>query len=351
MELLLKDLIKRILQEIGEDPSREGLQNTPERVEKSLKFLTSGYWVKVDNSGTLSITDATPTDPGTVYNLNSGANLISFPFEGSIGISAGIPDDAETVFTGVIGEGVAASQIAPGTWVGSLSEWQGTKGYWAKTEVGVTFIFNAPGSMRMDSFLEESPYEYAQSTEQAFYFVEDVVGADYGDWILAYNNNELVGAREWNGMYTDIPAMGNDGSIETSGYCNVGDVPTFYLVKEYTGEQIELSGSLSGWSSNAIYTVDSLVEVVVPDAVTLSPAYPNPFNPETTIEYSVDVSGMVELAIYDINGRLVSTLYSGLLSSGDYAAVWDASSQPSGLYVAQLTSGNTVQTTKLVLLK
>ncbi len=48
MELPLKDLIKRILQEIGEDPSREGLQNTPERVEKSLKFLTSGYWVNLE---------------------------------------------------------------------------------------------------------------------------------------------------------------------------------------------------------------------------------------------------------------------------------------------------------------
>ena len=48
MELQLKDLIKKILQEIGEDPSREGLQNTPERVESSLKFLTSGYWVNIE---------------------------------------------------------------------------------------------------------------------------------------------------------------------------------------------------------------------------------------------------------------------------------------------------------------
>ena len=48
MEPLLKDLIKKILQEIGEDPSREGLKNTPERVESSLKFLTSGYWVNIE---------------------------------------------------------------------------------------------------------------------------------------------------------------------------------------------------------------------------------------------------------------------------------------------------------------
>ena len=48
MEPLLKDLIKKLLQEIGEDPSREGLKRTPDRVEKSLKFLTSGYNVDIE---------------------------------------------------------------------------------------------------------------------------------------------------------------------------------------------------------------------------------------------------------------------------------------------------------------
>ncbi len=44
----MKDLIKQILIDIGEDPTREGLLNTPERVEKSLKFLTSGYKVNIE---------------------------------------------------------------------------------------------------------------------------------------------------------------------------------------------------------------------------------------------------------------------------------------------------------------
>ena len=44
----MKDLVRQLLSELGENPSREGLQNTPERVEKSLKFLTGGYWVNID---------------------------------------------------------------------------------------------------------------------------------------------------------------------------------------------------------------------------------------------------------------------------------------------------------------
>ena len=45
----LKDLIKQILSQVGEDPEREGLKDTPERVEKSLKFLTSGYGINIED--------------------------------------------------------------------------------------------------------------------------------------------------------------------------------------------------------------------------------------------------------------------------------------------------------------
>lgn len=57
----MKELIEKLLIELGEDPTRAGLRNTPERVEKSLKFLTSGYWVNIDEL----VNDAIYTDENT----------------------------------------------------------------------------------------------------------------------------------------------------------------------------------------------------------------------------------------------------------------------------------------------
>ena len=57
----MKELIEKLLVELGEDPSREGLQNTPERVANSMKFLTGGYWVDIDEL----INDALFEDPNT----------------------------------------------------------------------------------------------------------------------------------------------------------------------------------------------------------------------------------------------------------------------------------------------
>ncbi len=57
----MKELIEKLLVELGEDPSRKGLQNTPERVAKSLKFLTGGYWVNIEEM----VNGALYEDPNT----------------------------------------------------------------------------------------------------------------------------------------------------------------------------------------------------------------------------------------------------------------------------------------------
>ncbi|MCF7842091.1 MAG: T9SS type A sorting domain-containing protein, partial [Lentisphaeria bacterium] len=76
---------------------------------------------------------------------------------------------------------------------------------------------------------------------------------------------------------------------------------------------------------------------VVPDAYALHPAYPNPFNPITTIRYDLPEAGRIRVAVYDIRGRLVTTLTNEDKQPGSYQVQWqgkDASGRMvgSGLY-------------------
>jgi hypothetical protein len=79
--------------------------------------------------------------------------------------------------------------------------------------------------------------------------------------------------------------------------------------------------------------------------------YPNPFNPTTTIQFSVISMTIASLGIYDISGRLVETLVRGDFEAGEHEAIWNAVNHSSGIYFVELTSGKNRSVQKLVLLK
>lgn len=104
----------------------------------------SGYWVELDKAASLCLTQAIPTDVNTEYQLHAGNNLVSFPFPGSVPISDAIPDAVESSITGIIGEGVAATNNNGQGWLGSLRTFTGGKGYWIHTSQPVSFTFQVP---------------------------------------------------------------------------------------------------------------------------------------------------------------------------------------------------------------
>ncbi len=89
----------------------------------------------------------------------------------------------------------------------------------------------------------------------------------------------------------------------------------------------------------------------------LDNAYPNPFNPSTTIEYSVGLSAgnsgsqLTTLKIYDVLGKEVAVLVNSIQAPGQYQVKFNAAGLASGLYFYRLTSGSFVQTKKFMLLK
>jgi hypothetical protein len=80
-------------------------------------------------------------------------------------------------------------------------------------------------------------------------------------------------------------------------------------------------------------------------------AYPNPFNPTTTLAVELAQTGNVELSVYNVQGQLVQTLVNGMLESGRHELSFDASALPSGLYLAKLATSQGTTVTRLTLTK
>jgi hypothetical protein len=221
---------------------------------------TSGYWVQA-NSDTGVEVCGDPQDD-VVYTLHGANNLVSYSYADAQSIGNALPDETEDALYAIVGEGVASINLN-GFWAGSLDGFEGGKGYWmARTADAdeVQFQYNAPsgGDARYTSFNElpvvPEAYAYTQSTLQGFYFIDaiEVDGQEISNdsWILAYNDGVIVGARQWNGEYTDIPAMGNDGSYSTVGYMEAGDIPEFKIVNANGVERdLYVSGSINPWSN------------------------------------------------------------------------------------------------------
>jgi hypothetical protein len=83
---------------------------------------------------------------------------------------------------------------------------------------------------------------------------------------------------------------------------------------------------------------------------------PNPFNPSTTLSFTLPQSGKAELAVYSITGQKIRTLLNGPISAGAHSVTWDGRDDSgklvsSGVYLSRLTSGTRIATGKMLLMK
>ena len=179
--------------------------------------------------------------------------------------------------------------------------------------------------------------EFIQSSEQAFYYVleETLEGLEiqHGDWLVSSCGSVVAGARQYVGKAIDIPVMGYDGHLATSGYCEKGDIPEFKLHKSLTGEMLDLHAEVSAWDSNEIFFIDSMMDTPpLPTEYAMMSAYPNPFNPVTSIGFEIPEESMVKVVIYDLRGQEVATLMDGMSVAGRHSINWDATEMASGIY-------------------
>ncbi|NQU66899.1 MAG: T9SS type A sorting domain-containing protein [Candidatus Marinimicrobia bacterium] len=116
----------------------------------------------------------------------------------------------------------------------------------------------------------------------------------------------------------------------------------------YSGELNITSSIVTDWQgSNITARINSLAPV----EYTLNAAYPNPFNPVTSIGFVIPDAVAVSLIIYDMNGRELAVLANGVLAAGYHNYQWNADGYSSGLYFVKMITPDYTKTQKLMLMK
>ncbi|MCH7496045.1 MAG: T9SS type A sorting domain-containing protein [Candidatus Marinimicrobia bacterium] len=130
-----------------------------------------------------------------------------------------------------------------------------------------------------------------------------------------------------------------------------GDSSVVQFENLYVNEGTPTASGRDGMIKVLVVGITELLDNSIPQSPSLDQNFPNPFNPVTTIEFSVPRSGDVSLIIYNANGREIERMVDGEMSAGRFTSVWNATELASGIYFYRLQTGEFVLTRKMVLLK
>jgi len=167
-----------------------------------------------------------------------------------------------------------------------------------------------------------------------------------------------------NGLDVEITVSGTNNTVAGELVNSSGTVVAvnngtnsnpFTLTAPGPGNYIVNAGHKSPlvWDSASVsITITDLGDVTFnPSEFKLYDNYPNPFNPSTTIRYSIPEASFTTLNVYDALGNIVSSLVNESKSAGIYEVVFNASGLSSGIYYYTLQTGSLKETKKMILTK
>jgi hypothetical protein len=185
-----------------------------------------------------------------------------------------------------------------------------------------------------------------------------------GDEIGVFTPSGLcAGAGTWSGNDLSITVWGDDLRREgINGFRN-GEPLSFRVwsadaAREYDVLPVYASSSAAYWS-NAVIEVASLGTDGLITGIdrrnlivfSLAPNYPNPFNPATTITFTVPRAGRVTLAVYAVLGAKVAVLADGVFPAGTHRITWNAAGFAAGVYLYRIAAEGFTETRRMTLVK
>ena len=117
------------------------------------------------------------------------------------------------------------------------------------------------------------------------------------------------------------------------------------------GDEVSNYVSFMPW-----FTLVGVEPDLIPPAVGLLQVYPNPFNPQTTVLFSLERAAVARVEVYELSGKRVAVLADRIFTGGEHSLLWNGRdfqgrAMPSGTYVVRLETGDTVEAQKISLMK
>ena len=133
-------------------------------------------------------------------------------------------------------------------------------------------------------------------------------------------------------------------------YRTSGNTTTLIVVAPNSDEIFTAYGDFKV-EETLVASGNGYVPLSTPASFTLSAAYPNPFNPSTSLDMTMPSEGYVSIQAYNLVGQVVGTIAEGNMSAGTHSFAWDASDLSSGVYLIKAEYAGSVSTQKVMLLK
>ena len=164
---------------------------------------------------------------------------------------------------------------------------------------------------------------------------------------ITRNRNQNVPGSAMAGTYYYIGYVGVYSSVKW-------DSSYFTYTKLAAGDGASRVDNWDNWGESFepwMTSGETLPAQQIPQEFALRDAYPNPFNPVTTLTFELPQASLVKLEIFDVQGRKVADLINGMRDVGIHHAIWDASTQASGLYFYRIKAGEFNAVRKMLLVK
>ncbi|MDP8238131.1 MAG: T9SS type A sorting domain-containing protein [Candidatus Hatepunaea meridiana] len=320
-------------------------------------FVDQGYQIKMRDVGELCLEGVSVLRDDPIQ-LDEGWNLASyypsFPIEATLALS-NIEEHL------IIAKDGFGNFYIPEWEFSNIGNMRAGQGYYLNVdaEVELRYTFEREEGLRNDAVKRQASV-YAKPGQLS---VHSVTGSNMSLLVLAdsemsseigvYSNGELIGSGVLQDGLCGIAVWGDDLSTDAKDGAVEGDLLEVKLLNDGVLRSVGYT-VLSGeniYSRDGLSVIQLTGSIETPYDYEITSTYPNPFNSQMQVSYSLPEAGNVKLSVYDLTGRSVMELFNGHHQAGMHTTLLDGSNLASGIYLIRFETSGFISQVKVALVR